>query len=474
MPSIHFRKTQPASLQTVLLLIGVMLLVATLAVAFFFRSRDVIASQVKERLRATAAAAAMQFDAADFDAIRSRADMKKPAFRAIVRRLDTLRTTVPDISFVYILRKTSEAHQLAFVADADSLTDKTTLDTNQDGILQPDEEASYPGDLYDISDIPALQRDAFDHPVTDSEVTTDQWGALMSGYAPIRDSAGNVRAVLGLDMRAEDFTAASYAILSPATLLFLLLAGIIIGLWILRISWQRQISMLTKMNSERTNLLRLTHHQLGGPLTIFKWSLELIEDAKDEHSCLETLPQFSANMREGISRMNGIIEALDSAEKVELGTMPTHPQSLNVADVCAQAVQQTDAITHPRHQRIAVDCDHALTVTFDPPQLLEVLTRILTNASDYSPENAAIALTASDDGGTISVTVQDSGCGIPRSDLPHVTEKYIRAGNAVTMQPNGNGLGLYIVRGILEAGGGTLQIESTQGKGTTVTITLPR
>ena len=474
MPSIHFRKNRPASLGTIIVPVVILSLVAALAFVFFLRGRDIIASQIKDRLRATAAAAAMQFSAADFEGIHAKADMKKPVYRSIVRRLDQLRDSVPDISFVYILRQTADPDQLVFVADADSLLDAADLDKNHNGTVEPEEEASYPGDLYDISDIPALQHDAFDHATTDDAVTLDQWGDLISGYAPIRDSDGTVRAVLGTDVPAEDFPSASYPVLSPRSFLLILLTAIIASLFFLRVTWKRRIALLTKMNTERTNLLRLTHHQLGGPLTIFKWSLELIEDAKDEHSCIETLPQFSTNMREGISRMNGIIEALDSAEKVELGTMPTHPESLTVADVCKQAVQQIDTVTNDRHQRITIDCSPALTATFDRNQLLEILRRILSNASDFSQEKATIALSAHEDGDQISLTVYDTGCGIPAHDLPHITEKYIRASNAVTMQPNGNGLGLYIVRGMLEAGGGSLHIESEQGKGTAVTITLPR
>ena len=154
--------------------------------------------------------------------------------------------------------------------------------------------------------------------------------------------------------------------------------------------------------------------------------------------------------------------------------MATLPEPLIVSDVCAAVLHQMDPVLRQRKQHVTIDGAPSIHITFDRAQLCDVLTRILANASDFSSHESVIRLSVVEHARSVSVTVSDTGCGIPKADLPHITEKYIRASNAGHVQPNGNGLSLYIVRGILERAGGSLQIESEEGKGTTVTITLPR
>lgn len=76
---------------------------------------------------------------------------------------------------------------------------------NNNGLVEEDEEGSYPGDPYDISDIPAMQGPVFDGPTVDDDFTFDQWGMLITGYAPIRDASGKIIAVLGMDMVGNDY-----------------------------------------------------------------------------------------------------------------------------------------------------------------------------------------------------------------------------------------------------------------------------
>jgi signal transduction histidine kinase len=74
---------------------------------------------------------------------------------------------------------------------------------------------------------------------------------------------------------------------------------------------------------------------------------------------------------------------------------------------------------------------------------------------------------------TAEFSIQDRGCGIPQKDLPRIFGEFTRASNATTFKADGNGLGLYIVKGIVEHAGGSIKIESKEGKGTTVTVRLP-
>lgn len=185
--------------------------------------------QIKNTLLAVASSAASQIDAELIDAIHDRSDMHTSAFQELVRRLEAIRETKGiSIRYVYILRQTDDPMMLQFVADADSLRSTAELDVNNNGEVDMTEEASYPGDTYDITENPALQLYAFHQPITDEDFTIDQWGRLLSGYAPIYRSNGEVAAVLGIDIESEVFRAQLERALPPTLLIIIVSAGLML------------------------------------------------------------------------------------------------------------------------------------------------------------------------------------------------------------------------------------------------------
>ncbi len=122
------------------------------------------------------------------------------------------------------------------------------------------------------------------------------------------------------------------------------------------------------------------------------------------------------------------------------------------------------------------DAGGELVGTWDMPRMERVLDNLLSNACKYSPEGTevcvALAREETPDGAWGVVRVQDHGVGIPAADLPHVFERFHRAGN-VRGRFAGTGLGLPGARQIVERHGGTITVESQEHRGTTVTIRLP-
>jgi signal transduction histidine kinase len=452
----------------------VLLLMGTLGMAFFSRSRAIMEEQLKTNLRNTAAAAAMQFDGAQLEQIHDVKDMESPVFKEIADRLIFLRSKVPDIRFAYILRRTNSPHTLEFVVDADAVLSPSELDLDGNGAVDPDEEPSYPGDRYDIHEVPALQLDAFQHPSTDEEITYDQWGALISGYAPIRrKDNGKVVAVLGIDMLARDYLQSSYSIFSPGALFLVLLAIVCLTAGFVLLLISKQVENLRQMNAERTGLLQLTFHQLGEPLTIFKWSLETIKERRPGESLEKLIPDHIKNMETGIERMSGIIDDLRGAEQVELRTLAYHPQRSSVSELLSEISQDTQPFLAHRKQKLEVICENKLWCSFDPQWIKQVLHALLENAMNYSPESSLITLKAAYKRNHVVVQVMDRGAGIPAKDLPHIFEKFRRGSNAGIYTPAGTGLSLYTAKGIIGMAGGKMTVESAEGKGTIVSFTLP-
>ncbi len=452
--------------------VTVILAITAFGTFFFFRGQQIMESQLRKQLSTTAAVAALQFDSTLVEQVHGPDDEVKPVYWELVAKLHGLKLTAPNVRFAYIMRRTKDPNQLAFVADADALSSVAEVDVNRNGIIDEDEEPSYPGDLYDISGAPALQREAFIEPTTDPVITTDQWGNLMSGYAPIQDGSGRTVAILGIDMRADEFIALSRSVFSPLTLLLVIVAGCGIATYVGYIAWSRRMQALNQLENERTALLDLASHQLGGPLTMFKWWLEILREQENGKFCEKN--GICEQMQHGIDRMDSIIESLRAAAKLHKGTFAYRAQRSLLSPIIEEAVGQARDVMRMRHQQFDLSLGTDLpAVNVDPELLVGVLQELLDNASTYSPEGAHIALRAKSAQGGVLIEVEDSGHGIPAKDLPHIFEKFRRGSNAMLYKPVGNGLGLSIASGIVRRAKGKMWVRSLEEKGTVFSIQLP-
>lgn len=452
-----------------------LVVVSALTVSLFIRSTTALDRQLRETLRVAAVAAALPIDGDLLEDIHTQDDTTNPAYAAIGLQLRTMVDQVPQARFAYILRRTDDPMILEFVIDADAMLPFDILDIDSDGELGDDEVPGYPGDEYDVSDIPALQGPAFEGPTTDAEVEEDQWGRSFSGYAPIRSfKTGEVVAVLGIDMDAEEYEAYTRSALSPvAVVLIVLLVGLLALGAVLLIA-ARQLRIVSRVNAERSGLLQLTFHQLGEPITILQWGIETLEDMKDDPEALKNgLPENLTDMREGVRRLGSIIDTLQEAEKVELNVFENHPVQQSLRTFMNEAVALI-APPNPTGRVLATVDVFDGTCEFDPHLLTIVLRRLIENAIEFTPkEGLPVKVIAREEGKWLRIDIVDNGCGIPEKDMKRMFEKYFRASNATSMKPDGNGLGLYIAKGLIELMGGTISMQSLEGKGTTVTIRLP-
>ena len=448
--------------------------ISALTVVLFVRSTSALEQQLRETLRAAAVAAASSIDGDDLGRIRGPGDMADPAYAEISNLLRNVIDEIPQIRFAYVLRRTPDPFVLEFVVDADSTRSEAELDVNGNGAVDPDEEPSFPGEQYEISDIPALQSEAFLHSTTDPTVTVDQWGELLSGYAPIRSHAtGEVVAVLGIDMDAAEFRSLARGVLSPYAALLIILLAAMLATGVALLIESRLLQSVSRINAERSGLLQLTFHQLGEPITILQWAIETLEDAKGDPSELQKiLPDNLTDMREGVRRLGSIIDTLQEAEKVELGAFENKPLEQPVKRVIEDVVAIVSPPTADGLGRVTVETDDSVHA-FDPHLLTVVLRRLIENALEFSRRETPVRVRAGRRGKWLRIDVIDTGCGIPADDLPKLFEKYHRAANASTMKPDGNGLGLYIAKGIVELMGGVISVESREGEGTTFTVQLP-
>jgi two-component system sensor histidine kinase BaeS len=147
------------------------------------------------------------------------------------------------------------------------------------------------------------------------------------------------------------------------------------------------------------------------------------------------------------------------------------PQAVDA--VLAQVRTAHEARAAQAGVALTTGAPHGLVIMADPLRLRQVLDNLVANALRYVPSGGSVAISATRQGQEVAITVADTGTGIAAEDLPHVFDRFWRADKSRTRSTGGSGLGLAIVRKLAEAQGGSVDVASTLGKGTTFTLRLP-
>jgi signal transduction histidine kinase len=174
-------------------------------------------------------------------------------------------------------------------------------------------------------------------------------------------------------------------------------------------------------------------------------------------------------------RLKALIEDLLTLSRIEAGALKVNPQPLVVADLVEAAAATLRPTLSGSDLVFDVDpgprdaCVHG-----DQGQLERVLLNLLSNAVKFSPDGGRVGLRAETTGDAVTITVSDTGIGIPEREQQQLFNRFFRASNATSRAIQGTGLGLSIVRSIVERHGGTLAVRSAVGQGTTVQVRLPQ
>lgn len=193
--------------QTKFLLVIVGLVTAlTVAVSYamYLQTLGLIKEQSAQRLKAIAAATAMQIDYRDLETLRFARDMKRPEYQKVFEILNKVRAENSDIKWAFVLRPTDVRNIWEFVVDADANYNiPPFVDDNYDGEISESEENIYPGFQYDISNDPNIEL-GLNQSVAANNFHSDQWGTYISGYAPIKDRENNSVAIIGFDIKVTN------------------------------------------------------------------------------------------------------------------------------------------------------------------------------------------------------------------------------------------------------------------------------
>ena len=231
------------------------------------------------------------------------------------------------------------------------------------------------------------------------------------------------------------------------------------------------ISRHAELNRLREQLLYDVAHELRGPLAVLDNVLEILAAEYAELSAGE-FDRLLRSARRTTAGLCSLTEDLLSAGSIQSGRLVARPRPTELSAIVDDALETVEPIIAARGQRVERHLpDKCPEVLADRRYLSRVLANLLSNASKYSPDGEVIRVRAERPNGQVRVTVEDRGPGIPAAQQAGLFERFyrVRSGHR---QP-GTGLGLAIAKGIVEAHGGSIGVESEAGTGTRVWFTLP-
>jgi signal transduction histidine kinase/FixJ family two-component response regulator len=218
----------------------------------------------------------------------------------------------------------------------------------------------------------------------------------------------------------------------------------------------------------RDETLAIVSHDLRNPLGVVGISAGLLRQTlKDTPDA-----QIVQRIDRSIHRMARLIDDLMAASRIDSGTLAVQRSKVKASLLVADALEAAGPLAAAQHCVLRGEPGApALHVLADPERLMQVFSNLIGNALKYVvQEGATVTVSYQLDGARVRFCVADNGAGISAEGLPHVFE---RAWKGRTSESDGAGLGLYIVKGIIDAHGGAIAVDSTLGEGTTVKFWLP-
>ena len=237
------------------------------------------------------------------------------------------------------------------------------------------------------------------------------------------------------------------------------------------------VTKLRRLETIRRDFVANVSHELRTPITSIRGYVETLLDGAIDNR--EDAIKFLQTVQRQSDRLNAIIDDLLALSRIEQESSvgDIHLQEGPLRIVLDSAVQTCQIEADRVGVGLVVDCPEDILVTMNHTLLEQAIVNLLVNAVKYSRRDDVVTVSArltgeKGDGGKVTITVRDTGCGIAAEHLPRLFERFYRSDKARSRAVGGTGLGLAIVKHIVQAHGGRIDVRSQEGVGSEFTITL--
>ena len=468
----------------------------------YTRTVDVLTENLRQRLLTISITAAANINGEDLSVLENEADWTRPEWARVVNTLNRAKYSNKDVVFMYIFRKLKDdPNEMEFVADADSInpyanTDNNSnndVDVNRDGVIEPEgpDKLQWPGQPYpEAVDIPEAFA-AYDGPLTSEDLYTDEYGTVLTGYAPIFDNNGRVVAVLATDIIADDFFTITTQTLRPFIIFIIFLTLIISALTIIIIYTSHKhsqslaiaakklevannrLKVLDKMKSE---FVSIASHQLRSPLTSIRGYASMLLEGS-----YGTIPpkakEALSRIAESSKYMVNSVEDYLNVSRIESGNMKYELADFNLKNTASDVVDELRQTAMQKGLLLTFRSDISSKgiVNADIGKTRQALHNLINNSIKYT-ERGSITVTIAEDlkNMKIMAIISDTGVGMSEETVDALFAKFSRAKDANKTNISGTGLGLFVAKQMIEHMGGTITASSEGvGKGSSFTLELP-
>lgn len=240
---------------------------------------------------------------------------------------------------------------------------------------------------------------------------------------------------------------------------------------------REQAEHLEKLLEMRSEFLDIASHQLKTPVSVILGTSSMFKEGAMDKLPRKKQLHFIDNIFQKAKKLSSIISDILKASEMdteEFKLIKENIKPTQMEEVISSVVEDLKPVADEKKIKLVFKAGRQTgRISADGDFLRHAIFNLVDNAIKYTKEGKVeIALT--EDSGGVKLTVKDEGIGIPKEDQAKMFDKFARARNAVNMYTDGSGLGLFIVKKIIDAHGGKISFESDEGKGTTFTVTLPK
>ena len=230
---------------------------------------------------------------------------------------------------------------------------------------------------------------------------------------------------------------------------------------------------LQALDRQKTDFLNAASHQLRTPLSIIHWSLSIIVEEAGHLKLKKDQKELLEESLKSTKRMVDLVNDLLDISRIEQGRTELSWGLANFGAVCENLVNALQVLAHNKNLQLTYEKIGEIKDSYlDEKKFYQVVNNFVDNAIKYTAAGF-VKVTCQQEGDFIKIRISDSGIGMTDVEKKDLFTRFSRGDEAQKMFPNGSGLGMYVARTILKQHGGTIDVESERGKGTTFILTVP-
>ncbi|MFH1150957.1 MAG: HAMP domain-containing sensor histidine kinase [Actinomycetota bacterium] len=464
---------------TAIRIVVALLLVAGLAVVGYLVTVEIADYQREQYFEVRKfqdAAAAASIDYHDVEALKGdESDLDTPAYKKLWNQLRRIKESDSRIRYAYLMRP--KDGKMIFLVDAEDPGSKD---------FSPPGQVYYEAEPQEFEVFEGKKRPA---PWMLGPIT-DRWGTWISANAYVVDSKGVPIALMGTDVEVNR-ALSSFNDIKNIGFLYVVLAAVMLSLvcaqWIvMRYNRDRREALrrhmedsIIRLNSElieadrlKSEFLEAASHELRAPVTAVDGALAVMEHQLSGEFSPEGLELLDV-ARTGSRRLVDLVNNLLDLTRIEAGGITVTPTPIDMDELVHAAVKLFGALAMEKGLVLQAEVEPpGATTRVDPEVVRRVLENLVSNAIKYT-ESGKVTVTAKVAPEAVALEVADTGRGIPERFRAEVFKKFSRLHLSTDSRERGAGLGLAISKGLIDAHGGSISVESTEGEGTTIHVEIP-